>query len=81
MIKDKIWEFIQFDDESFHEAYERYKSLQKECPHHGFTKWDLLANFFNKMDKEGRSSIDHASSGGYMNLTDTEGFKIIEKFS
>ena len=81
LIKDKIREFTQFDDESFHEAYERYKGLQRECPHHGFKKWDLLANFYNGMDKEARSSMDQASGGGIMNLTATEGFKVIEKLA
>ncbi|KAJ9166960.1 hypothetical protein P3X46_021649, partial [Hevea brasiliensis] len=35
------------DDESLYEAWERYKDLQRRCPHHGIPKWMLVQHFYN----------------------------------
>nr|GEV29021.1 reverse transcriptase domain-containing protein [Tanacetum cinerariifolium] len=37
-LRNEISNFQQRSDESFHEAWDRYKDLLRACPHHGFTK-------------------------------------------
>lgn len=57
------------------------RRVQRECPHHGFDKWEIVSNFYDRMDEDGRSIMDHASGGGFMYLTATEAFKIVEKLA
>jgi len=38
----KITSFTQRDDESLYEAWERFKDLQRQCPHHGVPDWLLI---------------------------------------
>lgn len=34
-LRNDITSFVQFDGESLYEAWERFKDLQRRCPHHG----------------------------------------------
>nr|GEU96283.1 reverse transcriptase domain-containing protein [Tanacetum cinerariifolium] len=42
-LRNEISNFQQKFDESFHEAWDRYKDLLRACPHHGFTELRQLA--------------------------------------
>ncbi|CAM8944055.1 unnamed protein product [Rhodiola kirilowii] len=42
MLKNLINSFVQGEDETFHEARERFKELQRECPHHNIDKPTLI---------------------------------------
>nr|GEW51708.1 reverse transcriptase domain-containing protein [Tanacetum cinerariifolium] len=48
-LRNEISNFQQKFDESFHEAWERYKDLLRACPHHGFTKLHQLDTFYNAL--------------------------------
>nr|GFA62005.1 reverse transcriptase domain-containing protein [Tanacetum cinerariifolium] len=41
-LRNEISNFQQKFDESFHEAWKRYKEILRACPHHGFTKLHQL---------------------------------------
>nr|GEW01171.1 reverse transcriptase domain-containing protein [Tanacetum cinerariifolium] len=43
-LRNEISNFQQRFDESFHEAWDRYKDLIRACPHHGFTELHQLAS-------------------------------------
>ena len=47
----KVWNditsFSQMEGESLYEALERFKELQRECPHHGILNWLLVQTFYN----------------------------------
>ncbi|WP_305226227.1 hypothetical protein, partial [Klebsiella pneumoniae] len=38
MLRSQITSFRQRGDESLFDAWERYKDLQRQCPHHGMDK-------------------------------------------
>ena len=41
-LRNDITNFIQHTDESLYEAWERYKDLQRKCPHHGLPDWLIV---------------------------------------
>nr|GFD19819.1 reverse transcriptase domain-containing protein [Tanacetum cinerariifolium] len=46
-LRNEISNFQQRCDESFHEAWDRYKDLLRACPHYGFTELHQLDTFYN----------------------------------
>nr|GEY35100.1 reverse transcriptase domain-containing protein [Tanacetum cinerariifolium] len=49
-LRHEISNFQQRFDESFHEAWDRYKDLLRACPHHGFTELHQLDTFYNALN-------------------------------
>ncbi|KAL0733902.1 hypothetical protein Bca4012_010112 [Brassica carinata] len=45
-LSNEISSFQQKNLESFSEPWERFKSYQAQCPHHGFSKESLLSTFY-----------------------------------
>ncbi|GJU76889.1 hypothetical protein Tco_1273959 [Tanacetum coccineum] len=45
-------------DESFHEAWDRYKDLLRACPHHGFTELHQLDTFYNALNPSDQDSLN-----------------------
>ena len=41
-LRNDITNFIQLTDESLYEAWERYRDLQRKCPHHGLPDWLIV---------------------------------------
>nr|GFA92610.1 reverse transcriptase domain-containing protein [Tanacetum cinerariifolium] len=49
-LRNKISRFQQRFDESFYEAWERFKDLLRACPHHGFFELHQLDTFYNALN-------------------------------
>ncbi|XP_013632947.1 PREDICTED: uncharacterized protein LOC106338536 [Brassica oleracea var. oleracea] len=64
-----ISNFKQKSDEPFHEAWERYKEYQRECPHHGFDDDYILEVFYDGVSYEFRNTLDSSSNGDFMTQT------------
>nr|GEU45530.1 hypothetical protein [Tanacetum cinerariifolium] len=60
-LRNEISNFQQKFDESFHEAWERYKDLIRACPHHGFTKLHQLDTFYNALNPADQDSLNAAA--------------------
>nr|GEV58866.1 reverse transcriptase domain-containing protein [Tanacetum cinerariifolium] len=43
-LRNEIINFLQKPNETFNEAWERFKDLLRQCPHHGFTELHQLGN-------------------------------------
>nr|GEV43361.1 reverse transcriptase domain-containing protein [Tanacetum cinerariifolium] len=56
----EISNFQQRFDESFHEAWDRYKDLLRACPHHGFTELHQLDTFYNALNPTDQDSLNAA---------------------
>nr|GEW22615.1 reverse transcriptase domain-containing protein [Tanacetum cinerariifolium] len=57
----EITNFLQKPNETFNEAWERFKDLLRQCPHHGFSELhqlDTLYNALNPNDHDALDSID-----------------------
>nr|GEV83994.1 hypothetical protein [Tanacetum cinerariifolium] len=48
----RISNFKQRFNESFYEAWDRYKGLLRACPHHGFTEFPQLDTFYNALNPD-----------------------------
>jgi len=58
-----ITSFTQPDGESLYEAWERFKDLWRQCPHHGVFDWLLVQIFYNMLEQSMKISVD-ATAGG-----------------
>ncbi|KAI3815251.1 hypothetical protein L1987_14912 [Smallanthus sonchifolius] len=52
--------------ESFHEAWERFKGLCNDCPHHGIEDWCFVKKFYNGCSIASRGQLDTAAGGNMM---------------
>ncbi|GJR03785.1 hypothetical protein Tco_0526769 [Tanacetum coccineum] len=60
-LRNEISNFQQKFDESFHEAWDRYKDLLRACPHHGFTYRNFTTKYFyNALYPSDQDSLDSA---------------------
>nr|GFC88136.1 reverse transcriptase domain-containing protein [Tanacetum cinerariifolium] len=46
-LRNEITNFLQKSNETFNEAWERFKDLLRQCPHHGFSELHQLDTFYN----------------------------------
>nr|GFC46174.1 reverse transcriptase domain-containing protein [Tanacetum cinerariifolium] len=77
----EISNFQQKFDESFHEAWERYKDLLRVCPHHGFTKLHQLDTFYNAFNPADQDSLNAAAGGNLLEKSPQDALTIIENKS
>ncbi|GKE45370.1 reverse transcriptase domain-containing protein [Tanacetum coccineum] len=67
-LKNKISQFTQKFDESFSEAWERFKEMLRACPHHGFTKLTQVDTFYNSLNDNDQDSLNAAAGGNQDSL-------------
>nr|GEZ33468.1 reverse transcriptase domain-containing protein [Tanacetum cinerariifolium] len=65
-LRNEISNFHQKFDESFHEAWERYKDLLHACPHHEFIKLHKLDTFYNALNPADQDSLNAAAGGNLL---------------
>nr|GEW29561.1 reverse transcriptase domain-containing protein [Tanacetum cinerariifolium] len=68
-------------NESFHEAWERYKDLFRVCPHHGFTELHQLDTFYNAINPADQDSLNAAAGGNLLEKSPQDALTIIENKS
>nr|GEY41902.1 reverse transcriptase domain-containing protein [Tanacetum cinerariifolium] len=77
----KISNFQQRFDESFHEAWDRYKDLLRACPHHGFSELHLLDTFYNALNPTDQNSLNSAVGGNLLERRTQDVLTIIKNKS
>nr|GFB49372.1 reverse transcriptase domain-containing protein [Tanacetum cinerariifolium] len=65
-LKNKISRFTQRFEETFGEAWERFKEMLKACPHNGFSELTQIDTFYNGLNKQDQDSLN-AAAGGNLN--------------
>nr|GFA24673.1 hypothetical protein [Tanacetum cinerariifolium] len=80
-LRNEMLNFQQKFDESFHEAWERYKALLCACPHHGFTKLHQLDTFYNALNPTDQDSLNAAAGGNLLEKSPQDTLTIIENKS
>nr|GEX95662.1 hypothetical protein [Tanacetum cinerariifolium] len=76
----EISNFQQRFDESFHEAWDRYKDLLCACPHHGFIELHQLDTFYNALNPADQDSLT-AAGGNLLERSTQDVLTIIENKS
>ena len=61
--------FKQSDNEHFAQAWERMKSLVKNCPTHGLTAWMIIQTFYVGLIFSSRNLLDSAARGTFISIT------------
>nr|GEY48897.1 reverse transcriptase domain-containing protein [Tanacetum cinerariifolium] len=80
-LRNEISNFQKRFDESFHEAWDRYKDLLRACPHHGFTELHQLDTFYNALNPADQDSLNAAAGGNLLERSNQDVLTIIENKS
>lgn len=77
-MRNEITSFVQQDNESLYDAWERFKELLRKCPQHSLPEWLQVRTFYNGLVPSAQDMFD-AACGGYVSLkTPEEALDIIE---
>ncbi|GJW21341.1 reverse transcriptase domain-containing protein, partial [Tanacetum coccineum] len=68
-------------NETFNEAWERFKGLLRQCPHHGFSELHQLDTFYNSLNSNDQDALDSAAGGNFLDKMPRDGLAIIESKS
>ncbi|KAL0297709.1 UNVERIFIED_CONTAM: hypothetical protein Sradi_6823000 [Sesamum radiatum] len=71
--------FVPLDRESLYDAWERFKSMLRECPHHELPIWRHVQTFYNGVTLANQATIDAAAGGTIMKKLSLEAFNIIDE--
>nr|GEZ62155.1 hypothetical protein [Tanacetum cinerariifolium] len=74
------WEDLK-PNETFNEAWERFKDLLRQCPHHGFSELHQLDTFYNALNPNDQDALDSAAGGNFLDKIPRECLSIIESKS
>nr|GFA67454.1 reverse transcriptase domain-containing protein [Tanacetum cinerariifolium] len=77
-IHNEITNFQQRFDESFSEAWGRFKDLLQACPHNGFSELHQLDTFYNALNLKDQDSLNSAVGGNFLDKIPRECLAIIE---
>nr|GEU51298.1 reverse transcriptase domain-containing protein [Tanacetum cinerariifolium] len=77
-LRNEILNFQQQFDESFHEAWDRYKDLLRACPHHSFTELHQLDTYYNALNPVDQDSLNSVAGGNLLERRTQDVLTIIE---
>nr|GEV25013.1 reverse transcriptase domain-containing protein [Tanacetum cinerariifolium] len=80
-LKNGITNFQQRFDETFNEAWDRFKDLLRKCPHHGFLELHQSDTFYNALTQSDQDSLNAAAGGNLLNRTPRDALTIIKNKS
>ncbi|GJX88127.1 reverse transcriptase domain-containing protein [Tanacetum coccineum] len=72
--RNEIITFYQKPNEAFNEAWERFKGLLRQCPHHGFSELHQLDTFYNSLNSNDQDALDSAAGDNFLDRMPQEGF-------
>src|SRR3954462_5928633 len=68
-LRSNIMNFRQLDNEHVAQAWERMKTLVKNCPTHGLTTLMVIHTFYVGLSFTSRNLLDSAAGGTFMSTT------------
>nr|GEX33715.1 DNA-directed DNA polymerase [Tanacetum cinerariifolium] len=80
-LKNEITRFTQKFEETFGEAWERFKEMLRQCPHHGFSELHQINTFYNGLNEHEQDSLNAAAGGNLLRKTPQDALIIIENKS
>nr|GFA83466.1 reverse transcriptase domain-containing protein [Tanacetum cinerariifolium] len=80
-LRNEIINFLQKPNETFNEAWERFKDLLRQCPHHSFSELHQLNTFYNALNPNDQDALDSAAGGNFLDKIPRECLSIIESKS
>ncbi|GJX40099.1 reverse transcriptase domain-containing protein [Tanacetum coccineum] len=80
-LKNDITNFQQRFDETFSEAWDRFKDLLRKWPHHGFSELHQIDTFYNVLTQSDQDSLNASADGNLLNRTPRDVLTTIESKS
>nr|GEU38537.1 reverse transcriptase domain-containing protein [Tanacetum cinerariifolium] len=80
-LRNEILKFQQKFEETFSEAWVRFKDLLRACPHHSFTELHQLDTFYNVLNPSDQDSLNSTTGGNLFERSAHDVLKIIENKS
>nr|GEV15500.1 reverse transcriptase domain-containing protein [Tanacetum cinerariifolium] len=80
-LRNEITNFQQRFDESFSEAWDRFKDLLRACPHHGFLELHQLDTFYSASNSKDQDSLNSAAGGNFLDKMSRGCLAIIKRKS
>nr|GFB72826.1 reverse transcriptase domain-containing protein [Tanacetum cinerariifolium] len=80
-LRNEITNFLQKSNETFNEAWERFKDLLRQCPRYGFSELHQLDTFYNALNPNDQDALDSAAGGNFLDKIPRECLSIIESKS
>ena len=80
-LRNDITNFMQYDQESMYEAWERYKDLLRKCPHHELPGGLQIQIFYNRLRLEHRAMVDATAEGSLMRRTLEEAYGLPDEMA
>nr|GEY62564.1 reverse transcriptase domain-containing protein [Tanacetum cinerariifolium] len=65
-LKNEISRFTQRFEETFGDAWERFKEILRACPHHGFSELTQIDTFYNGLNEQDQDSLNAAAGGNLL---------------
>ncbi|XP_024014510.1 uncharacterized protein LOC112088459 [Eutrema salsugineum] len=75
------FKITQGPTEAFKAAWVRFKSYQRDCPHHGFSNVQLLGIFFRGVDWRYQMALDAVSNGDFNTRYPEDAVVLIENLA
>ncbi|GJS76784.1 reverse transcriptase domain-containing protein [Tanacetum coccineum] len=79
--RNEIITFYQKPNETFNEAWERFKGLLHQCPHHGFSELHQLDTFYNSLNFNDQDALDSAAGGNFLDKMPQEAASLEDKMT
>ncbi|GJT53165.1 reverse transcriptase domain-containing protein [Tanacetum coccineum] len=80
-LRNEITRFQQKLNETFREAWDRFKNLLNKCPHNGFSHLHQIDTFYNGLSQSDQDSLNSAVGGNLLTRNTQEALTIIENKS
>ncbi|GJX33334.1 reverse transcriptase domain-containing protein [Tanacetum coccineum] len=80
-LRNESMRFQQRFDETFSEAWDRFKDLLNKCPHRGFSPLHQIDTFYNRLNQSEQDSLNSAAGGNFLTKNTQEALTIIENKS
>ncbi|GJZ29404.1 reverse transcriptase domain-containing protein [Tanacetum coccineum] len=80
-LRNEITRFQQKFDETFSEAWDRFKDLLNKYPHHGFSPLHQIDTFYNGLIQSNQDSLNSTAGGNLLTRNTQEALTIIENKS
>ncbi|GJX52292.1 reverse transcriptase domain-containing protein [Tanacetum coccineum] len=74
----EITNFRQYANETFYEAWDRFKDLLRACPHHGFLLTHQIDTFYNALNYNDQDSLNSAVGGYFLDKKHNDCLRIIK---
>nr|GEV71359.1 hypothetical protein [Tanacetum cinerariifolium] len=72
---------LEKPNETFNEAWERFKDFLRQCPYHSFFELHQLDAFYNALNPNDQDALDSAAGGNFLDKIPRECLSIIESKS